>query len=88
MTKEKLLDWLKENNHIKFRSYAIQSLLKFELGTPKAVTKINIQKLLKSGLIEKVSESGYCKTLCASCYEYGCDDGVTRPPINYFRVTC
>jgi len=68
-----------------FQTKGISIFLKEKLNIPKIKTKIWISILKTNGLIERKSESGYCKTTCASCYEYGCDAGI-RPPVNFWQV--
>lgn len=85
MDSTELLKYLKDNGYTKFQSKGMQEHLKIKLNTPKLNTKINIQQLLHNGLIERKSKSGYCDSICASCYEHGCDNGA-QAPINYYQL--
>ena len=79
------LNYIIENHKGTFQTKAISEYLKSEMNIPKIKTKIWTSILKTNGLIERKSESGYCKTTCASCYEYGCDAG-QQSPINYWQV--
>ena len=76
-----------EKEHLgKFQTKAITGYIKEKFNIPKIKVKIWISILKTNKLIVRKSESGCCKTTCASCYEYGCDAGI-RPPINYCELT-
>lgn len=79
------LQWLKKEGFLKFQTKTISSLLKKEMNIPKIKVKIWISILKTNKLIIRKSESGYCKTTCASCYEYGCDSGI-KPPVNFWQL--
>lgn len=80
------LEFLKKEEISTFQTKGLSEMLKKEQGIPKIKTKIWISILKTNGIIERASESGYCETICASCYEYGCDAGM-RPPINFWKLT-
>lgn len=48
-------------------------------------TKLYLRELRKQGVVKRESINGNCKSLCASCYEYGCDADLA-PPINYWVI--
>lgn len=79
------LSYLNKIGINEFQSKGLSEYLKRDLNIPKSKTKQFISILKHKDMINRVSESGYCKTTCASCYEYGCDAG-QRPPINYWKV--
>lgn len=85
MNSKELLKYLKDNGYTKFQSKGMQDNLKLKLNIPKFQTMINVKQLLSDGLIERKSKSGYCDSVCASCYEHGCDNGV-QAPINYYQI--
>lgn len=84
-TFEEFLEYL-ENEKIKsfqFKSISIYLSKKFKIPKSKITFFCKIMKELN--MIEQHHESGYCKTVCASCYEYGCDSG-TQTPITYWKI--
>lgn len=85
MNSTELLNYLKDNEYNKFQSKGMQDHLKLKLNIPKFQTRINVKQLLADGVIERKSKSGYCDSVCASCYEYGCDNGA-QAPINYYEI--
>jgi hypothetical protein len=77
------LNYVKNEHFGKFQTKAISEYIKEIFGIPKIKVKIWISILKTNKLIIRKSDSGYCKTTCASCYEYGCDAGI-KTPINYW----
>lgn len=86
MNSEKdLLNYFKEKNIKQFQTKSLSEHLKETMNVPKIKTKNWVGILKTNKLIVRKSESGYCKTTCASCYEYGCDAG-EQPPINFWQL--
>ena len=86
MNSEKdLLNYFKEKNIKTFQTKSLSEHLKETMNVPKIKTKNWVSILKTNKLIVRKSESGYCKTTCASCYEYGCDAG-EQPPINFWQL--
>lgn len=79
------VDYLKECNISSFQSKSMSEILKLKTGTPKSSIMQHINKLKELSVIERKSESGNCSSVCASCYEYGCDAG-PQAPINYWEI--
>ena len=82
---QSLLDFLKTKSCSEFTTKNMAIWLKDDFNLPKIKTTKLIQELKVLGVIERRSESSICKTICASCYEYGCDAELT-PPINYWKI--
>lgn len=80
-----LLNFFKKENCSEFTSKGISQKIKSDFNVPKTKTLKLISELKEKGIIERRSESGNCKTTCASCYEYGCDADQS-PPINFWKV--
>jgi len=86
MNNEKeFLEYLKKEKIKTFQTKSMSEHLKEEMNIPKIRVKIWVSILKTNGLIVRKSESGYCKTTCASCYEYGCDAG-EKAPINFWEL--
>lgn len=86
-TFDNFINYLRSNNISVFSFKRLSIMLSEDENLLISKSKVIFYcKMLKEfDMIEKVSESGNCKTTCASCYEYGCDAG-QQPPINYWRL--
>jgi len=82
---KEFLEYLKKESIGTFQTKSMSEHLKETFNIPKYQTRTWISILKTNGIIKRASESGYCKTTCASCYEYGCDAG-QRPPVNYWKI--
>lgn len=82
---QNLLDFLKTKNCSEFTSKNMCVWIKEDFGNPKSNTTKLIQELKEKGVLERRSRSTNCATVCASCYEYGCDADAT-PPYNYWKI--
>jgi hypothetical protein len=80
-----LLNFLKTKDCSEFTTKDMSVWLKEDLKIKKYKTVKLIQELKELQVIERRSESGNCKTTCASCYEYGCDAGA-KAPLNFWKV--
>ena len=80
-----LLNFLQEKECSEFTSKNMAAWIKEDFGKPKAQTLKIIQELKELGIIERRSKSTICTSVCASCYEYGCDAGPSAP-YNYWKI--
>ena len=79
-------DYIRQMGYKKFVISHFVDLIINEIGITKNQIYKSFNLLKQQGRIERKFESTSCKTLCASCYEYGCDKDYT-PPISYWTFT-
>lgn len=83
---DKLKEYLLHKGFDKFNAKQLRldlpSFHKYALKTLRSYLK----RMHNEGILERGSVSTNCKTLCSSCYEYGCD-AKQSPPINFWKVS-
>ncbi len=86
MKASEIISFLKSEGNLVYKNQKdIMPLLTNHFNKSSKEILIELNKLKTAKVIQRHFVSGKCETVCASCYEYGCDKPNT-PPLSFWKI--